>query len=147
MSLCSKLPDGGHYLIAGRHDEIRHTSLSKLWDSQLVYIIHLATETGNCAWKMNKRSILHDLLWPFYKSEISNEVWISDTPQRWLHRHILTDYSTRYGQAPAVSTRVRLAKGRWSHVATKLHLPNNSSTLVLGQWPECWATTYLLLSS
>ena len=26
----------------------------------------------------------------------------------------ITDCSTRYGQAPAVSTRVRLAKGRWA---------------------------------
>ena len=41
--------DGGHYMITGRHDEIRHSSMSKMRDSQPVYIIHLATETGNCA--------------------------------------------------------------------------------------------------
>ena len=44
MSLCSELPDDGHYMITGRHDEIRYTSLAKMRDSQLVYIIHLATE-------------------------------------------------------------------------------------------------------
>ena len=34
-------------MITGRH-EFRNTSLSKMSDSQLVYVIHLATETGNC---------------------------------------------------------------------------------------------------
>ena len=48
-SLCSDLPDGSHYMITGRHDEIRYTSMSKMRDSQLVYIIHVATETGNFA--------------------------------------------------------------------------------------------------
>ena len=35
-------------MITGRHEGVRYTSLSKMWDFQLVYIIHLATETGNC---------------------------------------------------------------------------------------------------
>ena len=89
----------------GRHDEIRYTSLSKMRDSQLGYIIHLATETGNCAWQMNKRSIIRDLLWHIYKSETSNEVWISDTPPPLQDDHIdrITDCSTRYSQAPAVA--------------------------------------------
>ena len=86
--------NGGHYMITGRHDEIRYNTLSKMRDSQLVYIIHLATETGNCTWQMNKRSILRDLLWHIFKSETSNEVWISDTP----HIDRITDCSTRYGQ-------------------------------------------------
>ena len=38
------------YTITGRHEGVRYTSLSKIWDSQLAYIIHhLATETGNSA--------------------------------------------------------------------------------------------------
>ena len=56
------------------------------WEIPNLSIIHLATETGNCAWEMNKRPILRDLLGPIYKSETSNEVWISDTPPRWPHR-------------------------------------------------------------
>ena len=36
-------------------------------DSQLVYIIHLATETCDCVWEMNKRSILRDRLWTRYE--------------------------------------------------------------------------------
>ena len=83
-------------------------------DSQLVYIIHLATETCNCVWVMNKRSIFRDLLWHIYKSETSNEVWIADTPPGWPRIDRITDCSTRYGQAPAVCTRVRLATGRWT---------------------------------
>ena len=75
MSLCSQLLNGGHYMITGCHAEVRYNSLSKMRNSQLVYIIHLATGTGNCAWQMNKRSIFRDLLWPIYKSETSNEVW------------------------------------------------------------------------
>ena len=32
MSLCTELPDGGHNnLITGRYEEIRYTSLSKIW--------------------------------------------------------------------------------------------------------------------
>ena len=66
------------------------------------YIIHPATETRNWARQMNKRSILRDLLWPIYKSDTSNEVWISDTPPRWPHRQ--NNWScTPYGQAPAVA--------------------------------------------
>ena len=61
-------------------------AMTKRRNSQLVYIIHLAAETGNCAWEMNERSIPRELLWPIYKSETSNEVWISDTPPRWPHR-------------------------------------------------------------
>ena len=93
-------------MITGRHDEIRYNSLSRMRDSKLVYIIHLPMETGNCAWQMNKRSILRDLLWPIYKSETSNEVWISDTPPpppKDDHIDRITDCSTRYGRAPAVT--------------------------------------------
>ena len=61
MWLCTKIPDGGHYMITGRYEGIQYTSLSKMWDSQLVYIIHLAAETGDCAWKLNKGSIFRDL--------------------------------------------------------------------------------------
>ena len=63
--MCTKIPDGGHYMIIGRDGGggggVRYTSLSKMWDSQLVYIINLATETGSCAWELNKSSILSDL--------------------------------------------------------------------------------------
>ena len=38
----------------------RYTSLSKVWDSQLVYIIHPATETGNCVsiWRDPRKSTI-----------------------------------------------------------------------------------------
>ena len=55
---------------------------------------------------MNKRSILRDLF-------INLKDPISDTPQD-DHIDRITDYSTRYGQAPAVSTQVRLVTGRWA---------------------------------
>ena len=86
MALCSQLPEWRPLYDYWPPWRIRHTSLSKMRDSQLVYIIHLATETGNCAREMNKRSILRDLLWHIYKYETSNEVWISDTPPRQLHK-------------------------------------------------------------
>ena len=41
MSLCTELPDGGHYMITGRHAGVRFTSLSKMLDSQLVYIKYI----------------------------------------------------------------------------------------------------------
>ena len=46
------------------------------------------------------------------------------------HVDRITDYSTRYDQAPAVCTRVRLAKGRWEFplndvfIITRLQLAN-----------------------
>ena len=63
-------------------------------DSQLVYIIHLATETCDSAWEANKRSILRDLLGHIFKSETSNEVWISDTPPRWPRRLLIVVLDT-----------------------------------------------------
>ena len=41
----------------------------------------------------------------------------SQTPPPPQDDHVdrITDCSTRYGQAPAVCTRVRLARGKWKH--------------------------------
>ena len=36
------------------------------------------------------------------------------------HVDIITDCSNRYDQAPAVCTRVRLAKGKWVHAAPEI---------------------------
>ena len=93
--------NGDHYMITGRHDEIWYNQLTKMRDSQLVYILHLATETGNCAWQMNKRSILRDLLWLInLKHPIRFE---SQTHPQKDHIDRIADCSTRYGQAPAVA--------------------------------------------
>ena len=81
MSLCSQLPEWRplyDYWPPWRNSV--HVTV-QMRDSQLVYIIHLATETCDCVWEMNERSILRDLLWHIYIFETSNEVWISDTPQ------------------------------------------------------------------
>ena len=89
-------------MITGCHDEIRYNSLSKIRDSQLVYIIHLATETSNCAWQMNKRSILRDLYDLFINLKHPRR-FESQTPPQDDHIDRITDFSTRYGQAPAVA--------------------------------------------
>ena len=88
MSLCSQLPEWRplyDYWLPWRNSV--HVTV-QMRDSQLVYIIHLATETCDCVglWEMNKMSILRDLLWHIYKSETSNEILISETPPRWPRR-------------------------------------------------------------
>ena len=112
MSLCSQLREWRplyDYWLPWRNSV--HVTV-QIRNSQLVYILHLATETGNFAWQMNKRSILRDLLWPIYNFKTSNEVWISDKPPRWPHRqNNWLEYSIRPGSCG--STGVRQAKGRW----------------------------------
>ena len=116
MSLCSQLPEWRSlydYWPPWRNS-VDVTFQMRV--CQLVYIIHLATETCDCVWKMNKRSILRDLLWHInLKHQMRFE---SQTHSQDDHVDRITDCSTRYGQAPAVCTRVRLAKGRWTSAAT-----------------------------
>ena len=59
------------------------------------------------------------------------------TPPQDDHISRITDYSTRYGQAHAVSTRVRLAKGRCTMYTWSImeHLIVNQAHI-----RRCWAS-------